>query len=121
VNGTLRELSAIGHESGAREVVIEPEVSGEPELLHNAKTGAAHPADSAVAMADEEIPGAASAFGRGFDQVAQPTRLDRFAEGERVVDAPPRLAADSEERSPSETSMDETSMSQRSRAVSPRA
>jgi hypothetical protein len=68
--------SGIGRESGADEVIVESEELTETELLHDRETRTVHPADPAVPIPSEEMPGmeAGCAPARGADLDRSATR-----------------------------------------------
>src|SRR6266540_2081111 len=89
--GTTLATSAIRREPGTNEVLVEAEELRETHLLHDREAGAIDPADTAIAIPDEEVPGAAPALRCRFDQRAKSARLDRLAQRHRVVDRTARF------------------------------
>src|SRR5438552_3049266 len=86
-----RGASAVGHEPGLSEVVVEPEVAPKRELLHDGEARAIDVADRAGAIAAEELPRLPPPIRRAFDEEPELPRLHRLAEGDRMVDSAPCL------------------------------
>src|SRR5436190_959626 len=61
-SGNMSATSAIRREPGPNEVLVESEELRETHLLHDREAGAIDPAHAAIAIPDEEVPGAAPAL-----------------------------------------------------------
>ena len=78
-------------EPGTDEVVVEAEKVAQPQLVHDGETRTVDPAHAEAAIAQEELPGTASSFGRGLDEMTEPTTLDGVTERHRLIHGPARL------------------------------
>jgi hypothetical protein len=79
-------LSSPKHrESCPDEIVIEPDALSQPQLFHHGEASAVYPPHAAIAIANEQLPGAAAALRTGLHQVAEPACLYRFTRRVLIV------------------------------------